>query len=224
MVNVMKKILIVDDEEKIRELIRINLEIVGYECYEASDGNKALEAIESFKPDLVLLDVMLPGLSGFEIVDDFVKKNIPIIFLTAKDSTIDKVKGLKLGADDYITKPFNNIELIARIETVLRRCGKLNDIFKYKNLEVDFQKRVVLLNNNIVELTAKEFELLEVLIRNKNLALSREKLIEIVWGYEYLGDSRTIDIHIQRLRKKLDLEDTIVTVYKYGYRFEIKGE
>ncbi len=224
MVNGMKKILIVDDEEKIRELIRINLEIVGYECYEASDGNKALEAIESFKPDLVLLDVMLPGLSGFEIVDDFVKKNIPIIFLTAKDSTIDKVKGLKLGADDYITKPFNNIELIARIETVLRRCGKLNDIFKYKNLEVDFQKRVALLNNNIVELTAKEFELLEVLIRNKNLALSREKLIEIVWGYEYLGDSRTIDIHIQRLRKKLDLEDTIVTVYKYGYRFEIKGE
>lgn len=223
-VDKMKKILIVDDEDKIRELIKVNLEIVGYSCFEAEDGNKALELIEKDKPDLVLLDIMLPGKSGFELVDDFINRNIPVIFLTAKDGTIDKVKGLKLGADDYITKPFDSMELLARVEVVLRRSGKMNETFKYKNLSIDFEERTVLMNNEEVELTAKEFELLEVLIRNKNLALSREKLLEMVWGYEYYGDTRTIDIHIQRLRKKLDLEDSIITVYKYGYRFKIKED
>ncbi len=217
----MKKILIVDDEEKIRELIKINLEIVGYECYEAEDGFKALELVESIKPDLVLLDVMMPIKDGYEVADTLVKKNIPVIFLSAKDSTIDKVKGLKIGADDYITKPFETVELLARIEAVLRRTGKLNDVFSYKDLMIDFGKRIVKVNNIEVELTSKEFELLEVLINNKNLALSREKLLELVWGYEYYGDTRTIDMHIQRLRAKLKLEDTIVTVFKYGYRFEV---
>ena len=220
----MKKILIVDDEDKIRELIRVNLEIVGYNCDEAEDGNKALDIVDRFKPDLVLLDIMLPGKDGFELVDEFTKRNIPVIFLTAKDSTLDKVKGLKLGAEDYITKPFDPMELLARVEVVLRRSSKTNDIFKYKNLSIDFNERTVLMDGKEVELTTKEFDLLEVLIRNKNLALSREKLLEMVWGYEYLGDTRTIDIHITRLRKKLDLEDSIITVFKYGYRFKMKED
>lgn len=220
----MKKILIVDDEDKIRELIRVNLEIVGYNCDEAEDGIKALDVVDKFRPDLVLLDIMLPGKDGFELVDEFTKRNIPVIFLTAKDSTVDKVKGLKLGAEDYITKPFDPMELLARVEVVLRRSSKNNETFKYKNLEIDFNERTALMDGVEVELTTKEFDLLEVLIRNKNLALSREKLLEMVWGYEYLGDTRTIDIHITRLRKKLDLDDSIITVFKYGYRFKMKED
>lgn len=218
----MKKILIVDDEEAIRELIKMSLEIAGYECYLAVDGDDAINKMNEVKPDLVLLDIMLPIKDGYALAPTFIDNNIPVIFLTAKDSTIDKVKGLKIGADDYITKPFETIELLARIESVLRRCGKATDVFKYKNIIVNFEKREVLLDNTPVELTNKEYELLEILIKNKNLALSREKLLELVWGYEYLGDTRTIDMHVQKLRKKLNLEDDIVTVFKYGYRFEVK--
>ena len=212
------------DEEKIRELIRLNLEIVGYTCFEVDDGLKVLDCIDKVKPDLVLLDIMLPGKNGFELAEDIVKKEIPIIFLSAKDGTMDKVNGLKIGADDYITKPFETIELLARIETILRRTGKIENLFIYRNLTIDFNKRIAYLNNIAVDLTAKEFELLEVLVNNKNLALSREKLLELVWGYEYYGDTRTIDMHIQRLRKKLDLDNTIITIYKYGYRFEVNKE
>lgn len=217
----MRKILIVDDEEKIRELIKMNLELAGYECDEAEDGMKALEKMKEFKPDLALLDIMLPIKNGYEIAEDFIKNNIPVIFLTAKDSITDKVKGLKLGADDYITKPFESMELLARIEVVLRRTGKNSDEFEYKNVKVDFMQREVLVSGQKVDITAQEFSLLEVLIKNKNLALSREKLLESAWGYDYIGDTRTVDMHIQRLRKKLEWEDVIVTVYKYGYRLEI---
>ncbi len=219
----MRKILIVDDEEKIRELIRMNLELAGYECHEAEDGEKAIIAMKEFKPDLALLDIMLPLKNGYEIAEDFIKNDIPIIFLTAKDSTTDKVRGLKIGADDYITKPFEAIELLARIESVLRRAGKNTNIFEYKNVKIDFSKRAVFVSNKVIDLTAQEFELLEVLIKNKNLALSREKLLEAAWGYNYEGDTRTVDMHIQRLRKKLQWEDVIVTVYKYGYRLEINN-
>lgn len=217
----MKKILIVDDEESIRELIKMNLEIAGYECFEAKDGAEALNMLNN-NYDLVLLDIMLPVHNGYELAPSFIEKNIPVIFLSAKNATIDKVKGLKIGADDYITKPFESIELLARIESVLRRTNKESNEFKYKNIVVNFDSRKVYLDNNEVELTNKEYELLEILIKNKNLALSREKLLEIVWDYEYAGDTRTIDMHIQKLRKKLNLEEDIVTVYKYGYRFEVK--
>lgn len=217
----MRKILIVDDEEKIRELIRMNLELAGYKCDEAEDGEMALEKLNKFSPDLALLDIMLPKKNGYEIAQSFIKQNVPIIFLTAKDSVTDKVKGLKLGADDYIVKPFESMELLARIEVVLRRTGKFSDIFEYRNIKVDFAKREVFKNNEKIEMTAQEFELLKVLIQNKNLALSREKLLESAWGYDYYGDTRTVDMHIQRLRKKLSWEDIIVTVYKYGYRLEI---
>lgn len=217
----MRKILIVDDEEKIRELIRMNLELAGYKCDEAEDGEIALEKLNKFSPDLALLDIMLPKKNGYEIAQSFIKQNVPIIFLTAKDSVTDKVKGLKLGADDYIVKPFESMELLARIEVALRRTGKFSDIFEYRNIKVDFAKREVFKNNEKIEMTAQEFELLKVLIQNKNLALSREKLLESAWGYDYYGDTRTVDMHIQRLRKKLSWDDIIVTVYKYGYRLEI---
>ena len=217
----MRKILIVDDEEKIRELIRMNLELAGYKCDEAEDGEMALEKLNKFSPDLALLDIMLPKKNGYEISQSFIKQNVPIIFLTAKDSVTDKVKGLKLGADDYIVKPFESMELLARIEVVLRRTGKFSDVFEYRNIKVDFAKREVFKNNEKIEMTAQEFELLKVLIQNKNLALSREKLLESAWGYDYYGDTRTVDMHIQRLRKKLSWDDIIVTVYKYGYRLEI---
>ena len=217
----MRKILIVDDEEKIRELIRMNLELAGYKCDEAEDGEIALEKLNKFSPDLALLDIMLPKKNGYEIAQSFIKQNVPIIFLTAKDSVTDKVKGLKLGADDYIVKPFESMELLARIEVVLRRTGKFSDIFEYRNIKVDFAKREVFKNNEKIEMTAQEFELLKALIQNKNLALSREKLLESAWGYDYYGDTRTVDMHIQRLRKKLSWDDIIVTVYKYGYRLEI---
>lgn len=217
----MRKILIVDDEEKIRELIRMNLELAGYKCDEAEDGEIALEKLNKFSSDLALLDIMLPKKNGYEIAQSFIKQNVPIIFLTAKDSVTDKVKGLKLGADDYIVKPFESMELLARIEVVLRRTGKFSDIFEYRNIKVDFAKREVFKNNEKIEMTAQEFELLKVLIQNKNLALSREKLLESAWGYDYYGDTRTVDMHIQRLRKKLSWDDIIVTVYKYGYRLEI---
>lgn len=218
----MRKILIVDDEDKIRELIRMNLELAGYECDEAEDGEVAVSKIKTFRPDLALLDIMLPKKNGYEIAEDFLRADIPVIFLTAKDSVADKVKGLKLGAEDYIVKPFESMELLARIEVALRRRGKEDEVFEYKDVRIEFSKREVFVKNEKVDMTAQEFSLLEVLIKNKNLALSREKLLESAWGYDYYGDTRTVDMHIQRLRKKLDWEDVIVTVYKYGYRLEIK--
>lgn len=217
----MKKVLIVDDEDEIREILRMNLELAGYECLEADDGEKAIRILESEILDIILLDIMLPKKDGFQIAEEIVKKDIPIIFLTAKENVMDKVKGLKLGADDYIVKPFDSMELLARIEAVLRRRGKSDDSFKYKNVKVDFSQRTVAVDGEFIELTSQEFNLLEVLIKNKNLALSRDFLVEKAWGYDYFGDTRTVDIHVQRLRKKLNWDNVIVTVFKYGYRLEI---
>ena len=218
----MKKILIVDDEYKIREIVRMNLELAGYECIEAGDGEEAIEIIGKQAIDLVLLDIILPKKDGYKIAEEFVKRNIPIIFLSAKETITDKVKGLKLGADDYIVKPFEAIELLARIEAVLRRKGNEDNIFKYLDVEVDLNARVVKKRGQTIELTSQEYSLLETLIKNKNLALSRECLLERAWGYDYMGNTRTVDIHIQRLRKKLDWEDIIITVYKYGYRLQVQ--
>jgi DNA-binding response OmpR family regulator len=144
-----------------------------------------------------------------------------VIFLTAKDRLDDKITGLTLGADDYLIKPFAALELVARIETVLRRCGAGANVFTLGAVEIKLAERVALLNGNEIELTAREFELLQILIENKNIALSREKLLELAWGYDYMGETRTVDVHIQRLRKKLNMEDSIKTVYKLGYRLEV---
>lgn len=214
------KILVVEDEAPIRDLISINLQLVGYEVFTAEDGIMAEKFLENQKVDLVLLDVMIPGIDGFSLIEKIKKHNIPVIFVTAKESVLDRVKGLRLGAEDYIIKPFETIELLARIEVVLRRYNKNNQTIKFKNIEVDTEQRIVKLNNKEVYLTVKEYELLVLLLQNKNMALSRDQILERVWGFEYGGETRTVDIHIQRIREKLDLKNNIKTVFKVGYRLE----
>ena len=214
------KILVVEDEAPIRDLISINLQLVGYEVFIAEDGIIAEKFLENQKVDLILLDVMIPGIDGFSLIEKIKKHNTPVIFVTAKESVLDRVKGLRLGAEDYIIKPFETIELLARIEVVLRRYNKNKQIIKFKNIEVDTEQRIVNLNNKEVYLTVKEYELLVLLLQNKNMALSRDQILERVWRFEYGGETRTVDIHIQRIREKLDLKNNIKTVFKVGYRLE----
>ena len=214
------KILVVEDEAPIRDLISINLQLVGYEVFTAEDGIMAEEFLEKQRVDLILLDVMIPGIDGFSLIEKIKKHNTPFIFVTAKESVLDRVKGLRLGADDYIIKPFETMELLARIEVVLRRYNKNDNHIKFKNIEVDTKQRIVKLNNKEIYLTVKEYELLILLLKNKNIALSREQILEKVWGFEYGGETRTVDIHIQRIREKLDLKNNIKTVFKVGYRLE----
>lgn len=215
-----KKILIVEDDVHISKIIKMNLNIVSYETVEVYDGEAALELVQREKFDLILLDVMIPKLDGFELMKRIKPYHIPVIFLTAKNSVYDKVDGLKLGADDYMVKPFEAIELLARIETVLRRYEKEEQVMAFQNLLVDLDKREVTRQGEVVELTPKEYDLLVVLLKNKNIALSREQFIDKVWGGEYYGETRTVDMHIKSLRKKLDLQDHIKTIYKLGYRLE----
>lgn len=213
-------ILIIEDDDAIRDLLAINLNIVGYNVLMAEDGEKGKAVFLNNHVDLILLDVMVPKIDGFELIKDIKKEDIPVIFITAKNTVMDKVKGLRLGADDYITKPFEAIEVIARIEVVLRRYNKAEKNIKFKDLEVDTEKRVVRKSGEIIDLTLKEYELLLVFLHNKNIALSREQLLEKVWGFDYIGESRTIDIHVQRIRDKLKLKENIKTVFKVGYRLE----
>ena len=219
----MANILIVEDEKSINDLILMNVKLVGHTGRQAFDGNEAIAALKEFQPDLVLLDVMIPYQDGFSLMEQKIYKDIPVIFLTAKDSTMDKVKGLKLGADDYIAKPFEAVELLARVESVLRRTkptARAARVFVINNAYVYLDRRVATVDGSPVDLTNREFELLEVLINNRNIALSREKLLNLAWGYDYFGDTRTVDVHITKLRKKLNLENHIKTVYKVGYRLE----
>ncbi|MEK4605558.1 response regulator transcription factor [Bacillus sp. FSL L8-0099] len=215
-----EKILIVEDEPTISDLINLNLKMVNYETIQVYNGRNALELIEAEQFDLILLDVMLPEIDGFSIIDKIKHKDIPVIFLSAKSSIMDKVKGLKMGADDYIGKPFESIELLARVETVLRRYSKKNNAISFGNLEIYIEEMLVKKDGNSIDLTLKEFELLCLLIQNKGIALSRERILEKIWGYDYLGETRTVDMHIQRIRKKLDLDEKIRTVHKVGYRWE----
>ncbi len=214
----MNKILIVEDEEAIANLIRLNLARAGYQCEVASDGEMAADAIEQNSYDLILLDIMLPKMDGFEVLEYAKSVEIPVIFLTAMGETQQKVKGLRLGAEDYIVKPFEIAELLARVETVLRRYHKTATNIKVLDLDIDMDSRIVKKAGRPVDLTMKEYELLLLLLRNKNRALYRETIYENVWGGEYPGTGRTVDLHIQRLKKKLGLEDHIVAVYKVGYR------
>lgn len=216
----MLKILIVEDEKSISNLITVNLKKEGYDCECVFDGAAAADILEKQYYDLILLDVMLPKVDGYELMDYIRDLEIPVIFLTAKSSVADRVKGLRLGADDYLTKPFEIIELLARVESVLRRYHKTENILNYEDLVIDTASRTVKKEGMPVSLTNKEFELLLLFIRNKNIALYRETIYERIWGGEYLGDSRTIDLHVQRLRKKIGWEDRIVAVYKIGYRLE----
>lgn len=216
----MIKILIVEDEEPISNLIRMNLSKAGYQCTCAFDGKEAADMMAANPYDLILLDIMLPKVNGYELLDYAKSMDTPVIFITAMGTVENKVKGLKNGADDYITKPFEIVELLARVETVLRRYNKAEQIIHILDIEVDVPSRVVIQNGEQITLTLKEFELLLLFIRNKNIALYRDTIYENVWESEYMGESRTVDLHVQRLKKKLHWEDKIVAVYKVGYRLE----
>ena len=215
----MAKILIVEDELPINNLIMRNLSLVGHECTQLFDGESAVKAIWDGKFDLVLLDVMLPGLSGFEVIKQIPKT--PVIFVTAKTALNDKLSGLYLGGDDYIVKPFEILELIARVESVLRRTSAAPSEFTVDDVVVTYSNKRVTKGGKEVYLTPREYSLLEALIVNRNIALSREKLIDLVWATDFDGDMRTVDVHIQRLRTKLGLENRIKTLYRLGYRLEV---
>ncbi len=215
----MAKILIVEDERPINDLIKFNLELVGHVCTQVFDGEEGLREALKNKYDLIMLDVMLPGLSGFEMIEYI--ENTPVIFVTAKSSAPERIQGLRLGADDYITKPFDIIELVERVKAVLRRTKADAEFFEFDGIRIEFKSRRVFKDGKEVDLKPKEFDLLEALVNNRNLALSREKLLRLVWEFDYEGDTRTVDVHIQRLRRKLGIAERIQTVYKTGYRFEI---
>ena len=215
------KILIAEDEEPIANLIRMNLRRAGYACVWAPDGEKAADLMDEEKFDLVLLDVMLPGINGYDLMEYARSLELPVIFLTALGSTENKVKGLKMGADDYLTKPFEIVELLARVEAVLRRYHKTETLLTVFDVVIDTASRSVTRNGEPVLLTMKEFELLLLLARNRNIALYRETIYENIWGGEYMGQSRTVDLHIQRMRKKVGWEQTLKAVNKVGYRLEV---
>lgn len=213
------KILIVEDEKSILDLIKINLERVGYQCECACNGKLGADLLSENDYDLVLLDIMLPHIDGYELLEYIEPLGIPVIFVTAKGSIKDRVKGLHMGADDYLVKPFSIDELLARVESVLRRYHKGMKVIRVLNIEIDIQTRQVKQNNCTISLTHKEYDLLLYLVQNKNIALYREVLYEKVWGEEW-DESRTLDLHIQRLRKKLNWHHEIKTIFKVGYMLE----
>jgi len=218
----MARILIAEDEKAINTLIKKNLELVGHTCTCVFDGEAVFDELEKNTYDLLLLDIMMPKMDGFQVIEE-IAEDIPIIFLTARGSVGDRVKGLKLGADDYIVKPFDMIELQARIESVLRRTRKSEKLFCLGDVRVDLEGRQVFRGGEIIDFAPQEFLLIETLVNNRNIALSRDKLLQIAWGYDYEGDTRTVDVHIHNIRKKLGWEDIVKTVYKLGYRLEVKG-
>lgn len=215
------KILIAEDEAAIANLVRTVLTDAGYRCIWAPDGIQAADLLEQEPFDLALLDIMLPGADGYELLDYCKTLDVPVIFLTALGEVEDRVRGLRRGAEDYLPKPFALSELLARVETVLRRCGKGEQLLRLEpDIEIDPAARIVRKGGQAVALTAKEFDLLVLFVQNKNVVLCRDRIFERVWNEEYLGDSRTVDLHVQRMRKKLGLEDRLTAVYKVGYRLE----
>ncbi|WP_315118067.1 response regulator transcription factor [uncultured Clostridium sp.] len=225
-----EKILIVDDEENIRELLKFNLENLGYNVICSDNGKDAYNVAKAEKPNLILLDVMLPGMDGYDVCKSIRMNNTisttPIIMITAKGEELDKVLGLELGADDYITKPFSIRELLARVKALLRRTGISsieNNNFSFGNIIIDFEKHEVLKEEEKIDLTLKEYELLETFIKNRGRVLTRDFLLDKIWGYEYIGETRTVDVHIRHLRQKIEENDKspryIETIRGVGYRF-----
>ena len=216
----MQNILIVEDDQAIAALIAASLDMAGYAHMASPNGSDALFRLQTDHFDLILLDVMLPGMDGFELMELIRGREIPVIFLTARDKVADRVKGLKMGAEDYIVKPFEPLELLARIEVVLRRCSRISQPLQYHDIAVNLQERIVRQNERIVPLTPKEFDLLVLLIQHVDVALSRERILQAVWGYCFIGESRTVDMHIMQLRKKLDFRNKLKAVIKIGYRLD----
>ena len=216
----MTKILIVEDEKPISNLIDWNLSACGYSCVRAYDGCEAADLLQEHTYDLVLLDIMLPGIDGYALLEQIKPSGTPVIFITAKGTVQDRVQGLRAGADDYLVKPFEVVELIARVESVLRRAGKGQTLYTLGDVTVDVDALLVTKAGVPVTLTRKEFDLLVLFLRNLNVALFRETIYERVWESDFMGDSRTVDLHVQRLRKKLGWQDRLNAVYKVGYRLE----
>jgi len=216
----MIRILIVEDDENIAKMIEAVLSIGGYEGIVCNDGNEALQRLLKESFDLALLDVMLPGLDGFEILERLEGRNMPVIFLTARQDVADKVRGLRLGAEDYIVKPFEAVELLARIEVVLRRVSKSSSVLSYEDITVDIQRHRVTKGGTEISLTPREFEVLVFFLQHVDIALTRERLLSAVWDYSFEGESRTVDIHVQQVRRKLGLQGRLVTIPKLGWRLE----
>ena len=219
------KILVVDDEPSIVKLVTAYLEPEGYEVYTATDGPSGLKAAQAFKPDLIVLDVMLPGMDGVEVLTRLRRESdVYVILLTAKTEETDRVIGLTIGADDYVTKPFSPRELVARIKSALRRLhtgpSDINEVLSFKRVRIDVAARLVSVDDNLVDLTALEFDLLKALAENRGRVLTREQLLEKVWGAAYFGEIRVVDVHLGHVRQKLGLEGLIATVRGVGYRFE----
>ena len=226
----MAKILIIDDEPSITNLVSAYLKPEGYEVHIAADGDAGLKAARAFKPDLVILDVMLPGMDGIELLSRLRRESeVYVIMLTARTEETDKIVGLSVGADDYVTKPFSPRELVARVKAALRRLntgagsGVAGSVLSFKHIRIDTGARIVHVDENPIELTAIEFDLLKALAENRGRVLSREQLLEKVWGGEYFGEMRVVDVHLGHVRQKLGRDDLIATVRSVGYRFEDEG-
>ena len=216
----MPKILIVEDDQTISKLIAASLSISGYESVPCFDGNEAVHMVRNEEFDLILLDIMLPGLDGFQVMEKIRETGTPVIFLTAMGDVSDRVKGLKSGAEDYIVKPFEPLELLARIEIVLRRFNREQKNLSFRDITVHMEERSVRRGSEIIDLTPKEYDLLVLFLKHQNVALSRDKILMDVWECSANIETRTVDNHVQRLRKKLGLEDCLKTVFKVGYRLE----
>ena len=215
------RILVIEDDKDIADSIGLNFELSGYDYTIIDDGLEAAKRLnEDHSFDLALLDVMLPGLDGFALMEHMQKYNIPVIYLTAKADVPSRIKGLKIGAEDYIVKPFSVLELLVRIEKILDRAGKLNKVLRYHDITIDIEKRTVTKSGEIVPLQPLEFDLLVKLVKFKNCTMSRERLLSEIWGVYFVGGTRTVDTHVASLRKKLGLEGVIVTVTRIGYRLE----
>ncbi|MBQ7886731.1 MAG: response regulator transcription factor [Clostridia bacterium] len=214
----MADIMIVEDEASIRQVLSMHLKLVGHRVREAQDAAQARALFEEKAPDLALLDIMLPGEDGFSLGEFLIGQSVPVLFLTAKTAVPDRVRGISMGAQDYILKPFEPAELLARVENILRRTKREETTLTCGELFIDFSARRAALSGEDVQLTVMEFDLLSMLARRRNVAMSREELLFGVWGYDYAGETRTVDVHVQRLRSKIGAS-YIETVYKYGYRF-----
>lgn len=221
----MERILIVEDDENIRQLLKLTLASFNYDLVDFENGKDAYDYLVENKVDLAILDLMLPGMSGYDILkyirSSALNKDLPVIILSAKDKELDKIMGLDLGADDYLTKPFSVLELAARIRSLLRRSKQEDHVIHSNDLMIDLDQRIVQIKDQKIELTFKEFELLKYLVKNEGRALPREELINKIWGYDFIGESRTLDVHINSLRKKLGSEyaQCIQSVRQVGYRF-----
>lgn len=223
------RILIIDDESSIHKVLSAYLKAEGYEFQSAYDGPEGLKAARSFKPDIIVLDVMLPGMDGIELLAKLRREsNVYVIMLTARSEETDKIVGLSVGADDYLTKPFSPRELVARIKAALRRLQNPTDnigerdVLSFEHLRIDIAARRVWVDDNLIDLTSVEFDILLVLAQHQSMVLSREQLLEKIWGYDYFGDTRVVDVHIGHIRQKLGDESLIETIRGVGYRFEDK--